>query len=533
VLLFARLGHSALWDDECYAALTAVGVWRTGDTSAVLDHNILANKGGIKLKNLKDRWFPPGMYYVAAPSIGLLGQTAFAARLPFAILGFATICAIAWWLWGSGADLRTWLVMTLAILGNVSLLLHLRQCRYYAICILLSVLLVKLYTQWRGSRRTLIVMSVLALMLMATNYMAYAALMACAAGDYLVWQRKRHRLRAWDWLILVGMQVLIGAAIVSTWNPTGKSFSTYERTSWMGEHLRLIWWNLRDLNTCEFGVGVLMALGPIVYLFKRDVWLLRASLGILLYCVVVGVLSPQPAPPTGHLSDDYTELRYLAPLIPLCIFLGARVILALTDLTRRIAWLAIPLAALAFGSNVLHGGPYAGGSQYAAGEVLPPKTFDSTIVRFVGELISPPPSSYRATADWINQNVQPQQSIWVLPEYSAYPLMYHAPKALYAWQLAYPPEEEQFRSLPEIHFKGRLAPDFIIAGGYNAADAKRQLDAWARRNGPRYRVVHIVPLYWYDLTRPEIFWHAFSKVEIDPKRHGVFILQHVGGSPRR
>ena len=36
ILLFARLGHYSLWDDEALTALTALGVWRTGDTTAVL-----------------------------------------------------------------------------------------------------------------------------------------------------------------------------------------------------------------------------------------------------------------------------------------------------------------------------------------------------------------------------------------------------------------------------------------------------------------------------------------------------------------
>ena len=40
VLLFARLGHYALWTDEASTAITAAGVWRTGDTTAWLDDPI-------------------------------------------------------------------------------------------------------------------------------------------------------------------------------------------------------------------------------------------------------------------------------------------------------------------------------------------------------------------------------------------------------------------------------------------------------------------------------------------------------------
>src|SRR5689334_533651 len=68
VLLFAGLGHYALWDDEANTALSAKAVLRTGDTSArVDDHNVLAYRGGAELRDLKLRYVPPLQAYVAAP----------------------------------------------------------------------------------------------------------------------------------------------------------------------------------------------------------------------------------------------------------------------------------------------------------------------------------------------------------------------------------------------------------------------------------------------------------------------------------
>ena len=80
--LFARLGHYALWDDEAGTALTAIGIWRTGDTSAVLDHNLFAYESGKDLRNLHERLMPPLPGYLTAPFVGLLGRNAWAARLP-------------------------------------------------------------------------------------------------------------------------------------------------------------------------------------------------------------------------------------------------------------------------------------------------------------------------------------------------------------------------------------------------------------------------------------------------------------------
>lgn len=86
--VFFRLGHYALWDDEAGTALFALSVWRTGDTHALLDHNIMAYTYGYELRGLRNRYIPPFAFYLAAPFIGLGPEgSAAAARLPFALCG--------------------------------------------------------------------------------------------------------------------------------------------------------------------------------------------------------------------------------------------------------------------------------------------------------------------------------------------------------------------------------------------------------------------------------------------------------------
>ena len=87
ILLFARLGYYALWDDEAVTALIGLGIWRTGDTTAVVGDNVLGYDNGSLLVGLRERHRPPLGFYLAAPSLGLLGSTAWAARLPFALCG--------------------------------------------------------------------------------------------------------------------------------------------------------------------------------------------------------------------------------------------------------------------------------------------------------------------------------------------------------------------------------------------------------------------------------------------------------------
>ncbi|MCX6976245.1 MAG: hypothetical protein NTZ94_18550, partial [Verrucomicrobia bacterium] len=45
-LLFVHLGSYSLWDDEAETALGARGILKTGDTTALLDHNLHARRAG-------------------------------------------------------------------------------------------------------------------------------------------------------------------------------------------------------------------------------------------------------------------------------------------------------------------------------------------------------------------------------------------------------------------------------------------------------------------------------------------------------
>jgi 4-amino-4-deoxy-L-arabinose transferase-like glycosyltransferase len=131
VLLFARLGHNALWDDEAGTALTAKGVLRTGDTSVLLDDgNINAYRNGLDVRSFCDRSMPPLDAYLTAASFAIFGIDAWAARLPFALIGLATIGLVLFW-----ARRESWpllLILGLGLISNVSLILFLHQCRYYA-----------------------------------------------------------------------------------------------------------------------------------------------------------------------------------------------------------------------------------------------------------------------------------------------------------------------------------------------------------------------------------------------------------------
>lgn len=266
----------------------------------------------------------------------------------------------------------------------------------------------------------------------------------------------------------------------------------------------LFFWHWRDLNRCEMFVGALLAAAPLVAFICKDAWLKRALLALAVFVAGMTVLSTQ------IVSDSsFSEVRYFSGLIPLFIFIE---VLTIRSLTSKAPWLSIPVALVAFGTNFLDGTIY-----FPANVLLPEKETMpfrySAIASFISELENPPLDPYSVTAKWINENVRENESIWVLPDYMNYPLMFHAPKAVYAWQLTWPPEQ-QFEELPPINFQGREPPDYIIAFGPWTQRVRLLISNW---QGVRYEPTATLDCFWRDGFRPELFWRTFRTIPVGNK----------------
>jgi hypothetical protein len=509
VLLFARLGHYALWDDEAGTALIGEGVWKTGDTSVVVGHNIMAFRDGAELTGLKARYLPPLQQYLAAPFVGEWPGSALAVRLPFAVLGFLTVAIVLWWMRRDNVQRTMWILLAMGMIGNVSFWLYCRQARYYSITMFLSVVIVYLYLHFENRWWVPAMIGAASALLIASSYLAYAALYGALGVDWLLWGRRRFRPSWQGWTALWAPQILLGVPVICIWYPFGGIWN----------RVTLFWWYLRDANRCEFGAILLIAAAPLLWPWKRDVWLLRAPLALLCYLMIVTLASPQKT--WIRLDGQWTmasvraDVRYLCPIILLAVAIAALVIKSIVpDSVWR---LTIPIGAIAFFTNALQGGALLASSPAPGGQPLVRLTF----LDYAGELIDPPTDPYSVAAAWINTNVKEGQSILVLPDYMSYPLMFHAPKAVYAWQLD-ANKRKQYPTLPAIDFSGFGAPDYVIIFG-EAAPAAETIHLPNHRD---YEMVRMLGVYGQDLFRPEIFMRTFRPmVDFDPTVDGVRIYR--------
>jgi len=142
-LLFYHLDNHLLWGDEAETAVLArnvaqFGVPRTFDgTNYILLHGTVDEN-----RNHIWTWSPWMQEYFAASSFILFGPTTWAARAPFALLGWGSLvvlAAVTYKIYRSH-----WVALASVVLLGTSevFLLHARQCRYYPISVFGEILLV-------------------------------------------------------------------------------------------------------------------------------------------------------------------------------------------------------------------------------------------------------------------------------------------------------------------------------------------------------------------------------------------------------
>jgi hypothetical protein len=376
--------------------------------------------------------------------------------------------------------------------------LHFRQARYYGITLLCSLAIGYLYLRWNGSRRQLVGISLLMFCVLGSHLITYAGLCVVLVVDYFGWRRKERPLTAAEWKALLVPQAVLGSALLCVWNPFNTRVGGMLFANTLKERAILFWWNLRDFNANEFGCTLLLLAAPIVYLLgHRRNYLSRGPIAILVYCAAIAAISPKVL----RLTWPFADVRYLTPLIPLSIGLAALTLRAIVDKAR---WLALPLGLTAFGTNLFNFGPLLD-DPYHEG---PHDDFHANAFRFVRELLDPVPGPYGPVIRWLNANAKPGETIWVLPGWDNYPLMYHAPQFIYAWQLdAQPPP--QFLGMDAIHFFGVLPPNLMIAFG-PYIEQVRQMVAKEREKGIDYDQVVELKRYWLNIHKPSVLHHAFE-----------------------
>ncbi len=174
-----KLGDRYLWQDEAQTAVLAerwlelgLPLAYDGRNLLTLDvHEVLTPEAARRIHSdavaavqhyarrgdfrADTTWtaHPWGQFAAAALSMRLLGKGTWQARLPFALMGIATVVLLFALARRRFADPLVAPLAVALLLGNVYWILHARQCRYYAASTLLLLVTLAAWLRWQDGKR--------------------------------------------------------------------------------------------------------------------------------------------------------------------------------------------------------------------------------------------------------------------------------------------------------------------------------------------------------------------------------------------
>jgi 4-amino-4-deoxy-L-arabinose transferase-like glycosyltransferase len=192
-LFLANLGDQRLWDDEAQTALIAKTVMTDGVPRGYDGRNFFSQELGREYgRNYVYRWHTWLSFYLVAAAFSVCGVSEWTARIPFALMGLATVPLCYWFARSLWQSRRAAVLASLLLGTSVPFLILSRQCRYYSPCALFSLLGLIAYYQWmRGRRWGPLAFVVSAVLLFHSLFLYWAVLVIAVLIHAAIFHRDR------------------------------------------------------------------------------------------------------------------------------------------------------------------------------------------------------------------------------------------------------------------------------------------------------------------------------------------------------
>lgn len=342
ILLFCNLDNQSLWQDEAETAVLARNVLKTGLPEASDGKNtviLLEIPEFSKNYILSKYWMgqPWLAIYITAMSFGIFGINTFTARLPFAFIGLLVIII---------TYLLSWRLFRNKVISNISvaltafsvpLLLHFRQCRYFAPGIFLTILCVYLYMNYSQRRRFSLVLLLAALFLLLNTSIGYFLSAASAIVIHMIITDRSSFFSKRN-MLFVGVLALYAIPILYLFK-LPRRFSSDPH--WIFHNLR---YYIRSINKYIFPWKILIPL-YILYVFIKRRMVFAMSRDDLRSVILLATFIIVSIP--FLLPVNFNSLRYIINIVPLFFILEAYIISRIAlKFGNQVLFLVLPLLLL-------------------------------------------------------------------------------------------------------------------------------------------------------------------------------------------
>lgn len=342
-LLLTNLGTDSLWEDEGDTAVLAGSILKYGVPKAwdgvTFTDSVKGTRENRELTMVSHPW---AQFYVTAASFACFGRNAFAARLPFALAGWLTIFVVYFLVVEVTNDRRAALTAALLLVLSVQFLLWSRQCRHYALNMLLSCILIWIFSRLKSFRSGLL-FALTAILLFHTQPFALV-LLGVLGILTLIYPSLGGQRRAF-WLSLPAILLCTVPWII--WAQAGYSESTQRVTSFP-QFFRRIAQYFIECASCAPLIGLIILLLALVLRrkFAKQSWPIFTPGKELALFIITALCLAGFAVALSILQSSNLAwlqgLRYAPVLLPLTLMCVAILLTKLSE-QRLVVWLGLLL----------------------------------------------------------------------------------------------------------------------------------------------------------------------------------------------
>lgn len=348
ILLFANLGNIYLWQDEAETALLSRRLGMYGFPLAFDGRNLI-RQAPQDIQYTEDYvwvyhpWLP---LYFTALSFALLGPTTFAARLPYAIAGLATILLLYHSMSRHFRDRRVAMLGASFLLLCVPFLLHARQCKYFPFAALFAVATLDAYLRFLRDEAPDFVLPYFILagfLLFQSNFGAFLPLVVAVCLHFL--------LSRPTWIKVKRMGLAVGILMFFT-VPWGIYLQAWARGRFIFDAYRFVGHMVHYMVYITGWVLPCSLVLLFAYWYLKKDLTLRESEASALNLYLLVILST-----LLFLSATFVWIyfSYIVQLVPLLMVILALAVLKILDRFRMVGYGLIVLLVM---TNVLHIFPY-------------------------------------------------------------------------------------------------------------------------------------------------------------------------------
>jgi hypothetical protein len=473
-LLFANLGNAYLWQDEAETAMLAKNLLAKGYPSAWDGKNLVTQNAGLDSNESHVwTWSPWLQFYVAAFSFMLFGVETYAARLPFALMGLASVVLFYFFAARLTQNEILTRLSTLLFITSIPFLLHTRQARWYVLAVFATIWLLYAYLKLREREKG----ATLQIVLSATVlfHSSLVTLFGVAAGIFLhylgglFFKAKRPEFRSLVVAVLVVAVLTIPWIIYTEAWDKSNVFEEYS-LSFFDRLKLLLGKNITNLNSYFFPFLLI----PVFFWRRKNSTWDGMGIGkdnffllLLVVLATVAILSVLP----------WAYFRYLIGLVPVCVILLGLVVWRVWDFNKAAA--GVVLALLVF-SNVFT-------------LPLPPHQLKFDFPNFLHEITHDYDDPNEGIVRYLQEHGNEEQ--FLITNYGQLPVMFYTGmRAIGFGQDLRVPEQADWI----IPRQGRPNRDFLryLARQYQPIIINYPDIAWGNRPDPfyhRYRTVTDAP----------------------------------------